>query len=55
MTKNPTASELITYFGNLVGTIKNIIFSYDEAGWALASDLEIELYKRADKLKEREQ
>lgn len=47
MTKEPTASELIVYFGNLIGNLKNIIFSYNEKGWELASDLEIELYKKA--------
>ena len=54
MTKEPTTSELIVYFGNMIGHLKNKIFSYDEKGWTFASDLEIQLYKKAVEAEKKE-
>ena len=45
--KEPTVKELLVKLGNFVAGIKNLVFSHDEKGWQHASDLEMELYKKA--------
>ena len=51
--KEPTTYELIVYFGNMIGHLKRKVFSFDEKGWEIANDLEMQLYKKANELKEK--